>query len=370
MYLQEIIEVAIGLVFVWFLVSLCVMAAQEWIAAKLKWRSTELETALKRMLEDPDFDQKAGNFWDLIKPKKKETSTEQASAESNSLYANFQNNQLIKTLSKKGGKPSYISPSKFATVVLDTVITAGAKDADSSKPTRNIKETLDALSRGAMAVKEKNEKIGQALVSLVGNVKGFAKNEEDALATARTNVENYYNDYMDRLSGVYKRRAQLWAFGIGIILAIAVNIDSINIMEHLWREPTLRQSIVAQAQNSVNQNSPATDQINVSELQSKLSGLSIPVGWVRVPDTGKCSYFPSADVTDQDRFGWFIPNLVCFSPSLEADAKSSSLFTWLIGIIITGAAAAQGAPFWFEILGKLVNMRSAGVKPEEKEQKS
>jgi hypothetical protein len=26
----------------------------------------------------------------------------------------------------------------------------------------------------------------------------------------------------------------------------------------------------------------------------------------------------------------------------------------------------QGAPFWFEMLKKLVNVRSSGVKPEEK----
>jgi hypothetical protein len=367
MYLQEIIEVAIGMVFVWFMVSLTVMAAQEWIAAKLEWRSTELETALKRMLEDPDFDQKAANFWDLFKRKKKVPSTEETSAESNSIYANFKNSPLIKSLSKKGEKPSYISASKFATVVLDTVISAGTNDSDDQNPTQKIEETLDALAKGATAVKEKNEKIGQALVSLVGNVQGFAKDKEEALAAARTNLETYYNDYMDRLAGVYKRRAHLWAFWIGLVIAIAVNIDSINIMQHLWREPTLRQSIVAQAQSSVNQGSSTTETINVSDLQGKLSGLSIPIGWVRVTDIGKCSYFPSTDITDEDRFGWFIPKVVCFSPSSEADAKSSSLFTWLVGVLITGAATAQGAPFWFQILGKLVNMRSTGVKPEEKE---
>jgi len=33
---------------------------------------------------------------------------------------------------------------------------------------------------------------------------------------------------------------------------------------------------------------------------------------------------------------------------------------------MTGAAAAQGAPFWFDILKKLINVRSTGPKPEEK----
>jgi hypothetical protein len=39
--------------------------------------------------------------------------------------------------------------------------------------------------------------------------------------------------------------------------------------------------------------------------------------------------------------------------------------TKLLGLIITGAAAAQGAPFWFEILTKFINVRGTGTKPGE-----
>jgi hypothetical protein len=34
-----------------------------------------------------------------------------------------------------------------------------------------------------------------------------------------------------------------------------------------------------------------------------------------------------------------------------------------MGCVITAAAAAQGAPFWFDILAKLVNVRSSGMRP-------
>jgi len=37
----------------------------------------------------------------------------------------------------------------------------------------------------------------------------------------------------------------------------------------------------------------------------------------------------------------------------------------LLGIFITGAAAAQGAPFWFDILKKVVNVRASGVNSDE-----
>ena len=39
---------------------------------------------------------------------------------------------------------------------------------------------------------------------------------------------------------------------------------------------------------------------------------------------------------------------------------------WLFklgGLLATGLAAAQGAPFWFDILKKIVNIRTSGVNP-------
>jgi hypothetical protein len=38
-----------------------------------------------------------------------------------------------------------------------------------------------------------------------------------------------------------------------------------------------------------------------------------------------------------------------------------------MGLLMTGLAATQGAPFWFDILGKLVNVRGTGANPAEKQ---
>ena len=40
-----------------------------------------------------------------------------------------------------------------------------------------------------------------------------------------------------------------------------------------------------------------------------------------------------------------------------------------IGIVFTGLALAFGAPFWFDVLSKLVQLRSSGRKPETAEEK-
>ena len=37
-----------------------------------------------------------------------------------------------------------------------------------------------------------------------------------------------------------------------------------------------------------------------------------------------------------------------------------SLFGWLL----TGVAITLGAPFWFDVLGKVSNLRASGIKPD------
>ncbi|RAJ07023.1 hypothetical protein LX64_02152 [Chitinophaga skermanii] len=51
---------------------------------------------------------------------------------------------------------------------------------------------------------------------------------------------------------------------------------------------------------------------------------------------------------------WFVVS------EIPADGKR------LLGWIITALALTLGAPFWFDLLKKLVNLRNAGIKPEEK----
>jgi hypothetical protein len=55
--------------------------------------------------------------------------------------------------------------------------------------------------------------------------------------------------------------------------------------------------------------------------------LQIPLGWQTAPD---------------DAGGWLLK---------------------LLGWLITVFALSFGAPFWFDVLGKVVNMRSSGPKP-------
>jgi ribosomal protein L18E len=54
----------------------------------------------------------------------------------------------------------------------------------------------------------------------------------------------------------------------------------------------------------------------------------------------------------------------CLSPS-QPD-RSTNLILKLFGIFLTALAARQGAPFWFDVLKRVVNLRGSGVNPTEK----
>jgi len=98
--LEAILDVAIGAIFMWLILSIATMSIQEWVASYLKWRASDLETAIQRLLGD--------KVW------------------AEQLY----NHPLIEGLSKKTGqKPSYIPANKFALALFDIVMTAGTQES-------------------------------------------------------------------------------------------------------------------------------------------------------------------------------------------------------------------------------------------------
>jgi hypothetical protein len=110
------------------------------------------------------------------------------------------------------------------------------------------------------------------------------------------------------------------------------------IVNALSRDTTLRASIVAAAQEAAKQPVPQGNDNSletIKTLQGQINALQLPIGWSRGAD---------------ERRG--LPNSL-------GDA-----FMKLIGLSLTAFAVSLGAPFWFDLLNKLVNVRAAGKPPE------
>ena len=231
------------------------------------------------------------------------------------------------------------------------------------------RDSLAKIRRGIAALSVISPEVNQTLNALLLNVEGYITEGETELAKARENIETWFNDSMDRVSGAFKRYSQLMALIIGFIVALLLNVDSINLTIYLWREPAVRQALAENASNFElpQEQLESNPEQAMQDFRKQFVGLNLPIGWVIDENEGialsdkDCQLFPNVDQT----FG--IPIFAsnkCLAPSQSNN--QSNIVLKFIGIFLTALAARQGAPFWFDVLKRFVNLRSTGTNPDEK----
>jgi hypothetical protein len=330
MNLDAILEVGIGLVLSWLILSVAAMQIQEWVSSTFGWRAQFMEKAIRNMLG------------------------------SDQLVSEFYNHPLILSLSKPRKKPgeyrrpSYIPANKFSTAILDVFFNAGRDSSELPPGTMSIAQMRTTLD----ATKSANPQLGQILNHIFPRLDDDNANLDLVLAKTRVNLESWFNDAMDRLTGWYKRYTGFWAFILGLLIAVLFNVDSVQIATQLWKAPTARQLLVAQATQTQSATAILSSPI---QLQDEYNSLTIPVGWSTAPaaDPSKCGWTPGKNVQP----AFIIHNQCNLLVNLPAMDDTWGWIGKLLGIVISGAAAAQGSPFWFDILKKLVNIRGSGGPP-------
>ncbi|HSM72160.1 MAG TPA: hypothetical protein VK851_11510 [Anaerolineales bacterium] len=300
MSINTIIQVAIGLFFIWIILAMITSQIQEWIASMLSWRAGMLEDAIGTLLGNQE------------------------------LRERFYQHPLIKAFYTNHGKrkPGGIPDDKFALVVLEMLIESG-------KSGEEIKSAFESLKEGIQSLKgqEGFDRIASSLETLLIGIEGRADATVDSFTEARKRVEGWFNDSMDSLTNAYRRRVQIVAITVGILLASVLNVDSIAIATQLWSDPLIRAAVVEQA-GQLDSTGQPSDQLmdpqDVTDIVNQLEELAIPIGWTK-------ENFPV------DGYGWFIK---------------------IGGLLITAAASAQGAPFWFDLMRKLLG-RSPSSESED-----
>lgn len=296
MDLTVIIQVAIGMLFVWITLAVITSQIQEWISSLLAWRANMLENSIVQMLGDPNLKDK--------------------------LY----NHPLIQGLHTNNGKrkPGGIPEDKFALILFEQVMNADTTTAEITDTFYRLKKNVATLKQ---AESHELKDFATTLDTLLIGVEQKAGDATHAITEARTRVEGWFNNSMERLGGAYRRRVQVVALVAGIAIAAVLNVDSAAIASALWKDPALRQAVSAAASQL---NEPGQTQTgstveeklaNIASSVDSLNVLSLPIGW-------------SANNMPKDANGWA--------------AK-------VIGILLSGMAGAQGAPYWFDLMKKLLN---------------
>lgn len=309
MFGSEMLEVAIGIVFVYVMAALVCSAFREGIAKLTNIRANTLEAELKVLLKSEDLMQK--------------------------LYAS----QLLKPIRewkwlKWNNKPKQIAAEDFVTTLVDTLL-----DLDKADP------KFAAISQSINEIE--NVEIRNVLLSALNGARNRLGKWGVKLDVARKSVEQWFDNSMSKLSAWYKKDTRVVIFVIGFFLCVFLNLDSIMMVKELYQNEALRNTVVAAAVEKV-QPAPVEENTKkesqtiisdtakelekqVNDLREGLEQLGFPLGWD-------------------------------FSTTLAEDPRGipDNQLDWLakiLGILVTTVAISMGAPFWFDLLRNLVSIR-------------
>jgi hypothetical protein len=319
------LDVALGLMFLYFILALVCSGINEAIASAARWRAQGLERGLWELLQDPKQGAVALQklkqhplIKPMLHPQNKYSKDGKPAA---ATPASTSDPSAPPKTNRNTDFPSYIPSRTFVSALLgfEQKAVSVAKDQD-------VRETLRKVDQSIKEIP--SEPVQEALTALLHNAQG------DAVAF-RVSTEQWYDDHMERVSGWYRRRIQKVLWVLAFVLVLAVNADSLQIAKRLWVEPSVRASLVNQAQQATS--SPASSSNPSSELES----LPVPLGW----------HLASAR---DDPQGF---------PFYEKWSMVWTLLTKLVGLSLTAVAITFGAPFWFDTLSKLARLRNTGAPP-------
>lgn len=179
----------------------------------------------------------------------------------------------------------------------------------------------------------------------------------------QTEVENWFNNGMQRASGVYRRNVKGVGLLIGLAIAFTLNADTFYMYQRLSNDPAIRNSIIQTAQQINVQNFDSvqelSDELPVGELSEKIK-----------KDLIKADLRSMGTAVEETLADYPLP-IGRTSSVLKAQLDAEK--NWPVPIIpqrfvgwsITALALSMGASFWFDLLRKITSVRASGNKPKE-----
>lgn len=405
----RILEVGIGLSLVFTLVALICSVINEWISAMLEKRGNLLWEGIENLVDKQLRDDICNHqlMQGLVRKR---------------TWFDAILKRMMPGVDR--AKPSYVPTEMFVATLLDVL---GARAAAGGNPRTmgQLPTTFAGLQTVIQNATGVPDNVKQALLALVNNAGDAATAE---LAKAKKLIGDWFDAGMGRVTGWYKRWSQIVLLVVSLIVAFVLGVDCIAIAKRLWSDPILREQVVKAAEKYVDENeknqqlvgspapaSPGTPGGGGAPLTSDLSLTSDVNLATDVPLTSDASLTsdstltteipPASDqapaavgppvaatVRSEDLAKEKLKEIQIFQNQLEALAlpmfpmtglreeyksnhsgvKSSLpwMFGWwiwhhLLGFLLTALAASLGAPFWFDVLNRFVNLRNTGKKPEE-----
>jgi hypothetical protein len=299
MDLTVLLDVAIGLTLVYLGASLFVTILNEYLAQFLKLRGRQLAKDLKTLIDDP------GVITRLT--------------ESPVLSPFFQD---------RGRRPSYVDPNVLARMLVGAVSAGKAGVA-------TMQTVLDAITQLP------DSGLKSQLLSLSRTVK-------DDVEAFVQQVAHWADRSLTSLGEAYKRHTQMISLGLGLVVAIGANLNTIGLVQHLYRDKDAREALASAGVELVASAPPDTLRACLSlsraerGARASCAGVTTLVSSLRQRD-GAFGQLP---------IGW------------PARSDGPGFWMTVAGWLLTALAVSLGASFWFDLLNRLVNVRHGMRRPE------
>ncbi|MEO6732668.1 MAG: hypothetical protein ABIN01_15715 [Ferruginibacter sp.] len=374
-------NVVIGLLFIYLLYSLLATVVSELIATKLALRARNLKEAIDRMLNDEKEKGWWARLWDSLKLTKNPD---------NKIINNFYNHPEIKYLGSSG---IFKIPSSFKAVSFSkTLIYVLIGDEEITK--EKVEARLNEIIRFSQSknVEDDEHKILDAETAKYIHLLWLESYGD--IVKFKLHLEAWFDRTMEQATEWYKRKIQIVLLVLGFCMAWVFNADTFSIISKLSTDPDARDKMVSMANAYVQSNNTSVDtsiskdSANLKSATSKLDSLlevkkrldediknaNTILGFGSwPPDTIAVSF----DAKAQKKI---------YTPHIDAGALSAAdkninegvirlssgdkwryffrlLSIHFFGFLVTAFAISLGAPFWFDLLNKLMRLRTS-VKQE------
>ncbi|MCL6099014.1 MAG: hypothetical protein M1391_10605 [Bacteroidetes bacterium] len=432
MFNNVVLNVVIGLVFIFLLYSLLATTLCELIATFLGLRAKSLASAIRRMLDDePEKSNIYGDLFSLLKAAFNRTvylllyifpfgKNGKQRYKGDKLSDKFYDDSKVKYLSSNYffSKPSYISPKNFADILINILLDGKSFSAAAETIRTN-------LENNSLQIDTETHK----------QILGYFQQAQGDLEKFKASLMNWFDETMERLTGWYKRKTQVITLIVGLVLAMSFNVNTIEIVNNLSKDSKAREELAAMAEEFIKNpqaktNLEIADSIKVSKdsllwatyknldsLANKSNNV-MGLGWnftkvdsISLSKSADAKMFASVlgilknkeNVNKQGRIlnsdstlcalfeDQFIAPFKLDKKTLGVigDASIDSLnnvkiyaainysvfekiwividetfSSWrrILGFLLTALAISLGAPFWFDLLGKFVQLRSTGPR--------
>lgn len=371
---METLEIIIGLIFIYLLLSLLATTTQELYASATSLRGKVLLKAIAKLLEV-----------DTVEGVDKVAKSRQVEAFKEKI-------KHSKVYRKYSGKflwidqlPSYLSAEQVTAVIQELLgedtqvpdsyqtrsLDGGQTPSDSPLMLSHIRQ--DDLRKQLNIIYKSDASRPMTLTrSATGQtVVPEVIDDENMIEKAKAAFKKHYDEIMNRATGWYKKSVQWSLIVIGLIIALAFDADTFKIYTNLTSNPDDRQKLIELATNFSNEN-----KIEIYTVQRDTTsgnvGRSDTSAVQRVSDLR--SLMDSLLVNEIQNvpsplgLGW----QKSLSEQVE-DAQTKGREAWkfyifkLFGWIVTALAVSLGAPFWFDMLQKVISIRNSGIRPQDAE---